>query len=305
VTALPDPAAGAHATMTFLRDVAAAPDRVWAAWSDPAARAAWSSPGSGVTVDCLEAGTVEGGREVSVCRSAGDPDIRCEVGWIAVEPAHRTVNTEVLSAEGRRLSAALVTATVAPRPGGARLTVVVQLANLGADMRAGYSRGFPGGLDNLVRLVEGGATDAADRTLVIERIIAAPVAAVRGAWADPAMLPRWWGPDGFSCRTTRIDLRAGGEWVFDMIGPDGTVWPNHHRYTRFEPGRIDYTLYWGEGGPKHADASATFVAEGAGTRVTLSMTFVTPEECAAARGFGAVELGLQTLAKLARQIGAD
>lgn len=149
------------------------------------------------------------------------------------------------------------------------------------------------------------ATDIADRTLVIERMIEAPVAAVWAAWADPESLPQWWGPDGFSCRTQRIDLRAGGEWVFDMIGPDGTVYPNHHRYTRMEaPARIDYTLHWGEDGPKHADGSARFEDLGGRTRVTLSMTFVTVEECETARGFGAVELGQQTLGKLAAAVAA-
>lgn len=147
--------------------------------------------------------------------------------------------------------------------------------------------------------------DAGDRTMVLERVIDAPPAVIWAAWSDPEALPLWWGPDGFSCRTRRIDLRAGGEWVFDMIGPDGTVWPNHHRYTRFDPeGGIDYTLHWGEDGPKHADATARFADLGGRTRVTLSMTFVTAEEFQAARGFGAVELGLQTLGKLAAHIGA-
>lgn len=149
-------------------------------------------------------------------------------------------------------------------------------------------------------------TGAADRTMVITRRIAAPVARVWGAWMDAENLPRWWGPDGFSCRTQRIDLSAGGEWVFDMIGPDGTVYPNHHRYTAVEPERrIAYTLHWGEGGPKHADAEATFVEENGGTRVTLSMTFVTAAEYETAKGFGAVELGQQTLGKLARSVGAE
>jgi uncharacterized protein YndB with AHSA1/START domain len=62
-----------------------------------------------------------------------------------------------------------------------------------------------------------------DRTMILERIITAPVATIWAAWTDPAALPQWWGPQGFSCRTKRIDLRDGGEWVFDMIGPDGTV----------------------------------------------------------------------------------
>ena len=139
-----------------------------------------------------------------------------------------------------------------------------------------------------------------ERTMVLERVIDAPVQAVWDAWTDPESLPKWWGPDGFSCRTERIDLREGGEWVFDMIGPDGTVYPNHHRYSRMQrQARIDYTLHWGEDGPKHADASAVFEDLGQRTKVTLSMTFITAKEYEEAKGFGAVELGYQTLGKLA------
>jgi uncharacterized protein YndB with AHSA1/START domain len=147
--------------------------------------------------------------------------------------------------------------------------------------------------------------DAAERTMSFHRMIKAPVSVVWGAWMNPRTLPEWWGPDGYSCRTKRIDLRQGGDWVFDMIGPDGTVWPNHHRYTLVRPEtRIEYTLLWGENGPKHADASASFEDVGGETKVTLSMIFNTPEEYETAKGFGAVELGLQTLGKLARSIGA-
>ena len=141
--------------------------------------------------------------------------------------------------------------------------------------------------------------------MVLERVINAPASAVWAAWTDPAALPRWWGPEGFSCRTTRIDLRDGGEWVFDMIGPAGTVWPNHHFGIRHWPmTRIDYMLLWGENGPKHADASARFEDLGGRTKVTLSMVFLTAGEYETARGFGAIELGLQTLGKLAAFVSA-
>lgn len=146
---------------------------------------------------------------------------------------------------------------------------------------------------------------SADRTLVIERMIAAPVSAVWAAWTDPRALPQWWGPDGFSCKTHRIDLRDGGEWVFDMIGPDGTVYPNHHKDIRhFPQSRIDYTLLFGENGPKHADATARFEDVGGKTRVTLRMVMNSVEEYEQVKAFGALELGLQTLGKLARAVGA-
>lgn len=143
--------------------------------------------------------------------------------------------------------------------------------------------------------------DAADRTLTIERVIAAPPARVWQVWWDAQSLPLWWGPEGFSCRTYRIDLRDGGEWLFDMIGPDGTVYPNHHLYHGVVPMvRIGYRLLMGENGPLHALATATFGDLGAGgTKVTLTMVMNSVEDCEAAKSFGAEALGLQTLGKLA------
>lgn len=149
-------------------------------------------------------------------------------------------------------------------------------------------------------------SDLADRTMTLERVIKAPVSVVWGAWINPESLPKWWGPDGFSCKTARIDLRTGGEWVFDMIAPDGTVFPNHHHYLVVEPtSRVEYTLHWGENGPKHADASVRFDDLDGATRVKLQMVFATAQEYEDAKGFGAVELGMQTLGKLARFVGAE
>jgi uncharacterized protein YndB with AHSA1/START domain len=289
---------GRFATLTFERQVAAPVAALWEAWTAPAARAIWASPAPSVTVELLEAETRVGGREVSLCRVEGEPDIRCDISWLALEPGARSVNCELVSSEGVTLSAALVTAELEAAGDGSRLTVTVQLSSLAADMEAGYRQGFGAGLDNLAGLAE--------RVMVLERVIRAPRAAVWEAWTDSETLPRWWGPDGFTCRTKRIDLKAGGEWVFDMIAPDGTVFPNHHLYREMRPEeRIAYTLLWGENGPKHADAWASFEERDGATRVTLGMAFSTAAEFQQAKGFGAVELGLQTLGKLARFVGAE
>lgn len=288
------------ATLRFARTVPAPVATLWQAWTAPAARAIWAAPSPSVTVEFLETATGTGGREVSLCRRDGQPDIRCDSGWLHLQPARRSVNTELVSREGDPLSAALVTADFAAEGAGSRLSVVVQLSALaeGEDMEAGYRQGFDAGLDNLAAV--------AARTMILERVIAAPRARVWAAWTDPRNLPQWWGPEGFSCRTKRIDLRAGGEWVFDMIGPDGTVYPNHHRYGEMRAGeRLSYTLLWGEDGPRHADAWAAFDEVDGATRVVLGMVFTTEAEFQAAKGFGAVELGLQTLGKLARFSGAE
>jgi len=295
--ARPEDGQARFATLTFERDIAAPLSTLWQAWTAPAARAVWAAPTPAVTVEFLEADTRIGGREVSLCKGDGQPDIRCESGWLVLQPEMRSVNYEVISSGGVTQSAALVTADLSGAGERSRLVVTVQLSSQATDMREGYRQGFSAGLDNLAAV--------AGRTMVLQREIKAPRTLVWGAWLNPKTLPQWWGPEGFSCQTKRIDLRAGGEWVFDMIGPDGTVYPNHHQYGEVRPEeRLGYTLRWGENGPKHADAWASFEDRDGSTMVTLGMVFSTAAEFQEAKGFGAIELGLQTLGKLARFVGA-
>jgi uncharacterized protein YndB with AHSA1/START domain len=289
----PDDGRDRFVTLTFERDVAAPLSVLWQAWTAPAARAIWAAPSPSVTVEFLEADTRVGGREVSLCKVEGQPDIHCECGWLELQSGVCSVNYEVISSEGVTQSVALVTADISGTGERSRLVVTVQLSSLAEDMETGYRQGFGAGLDNLA--------GAAERTMVLQRVIQAPRSVVWGAWMNSDTLPQWWGPDGFSCRTKRIDLRTGGEWVFDMIAPDGTVFPNHHLYNEVRPEeRIGYTLLWGENGPKHADAWASFEDHDGCTKVTLGMVFNTAAEFQEAKGFGAVELGLQTLGKLER-----
>jgi uncharacterized protein YndB with AHSA1/START domain len=288
---------GRFATLSFSREVAAPVATLWQAWISPAARAVWSAPAPGVTVEYSEADARVGGIERSICRVDGYPDVHVEGRWLELLPGRISVNSEVVASEGATESAALVTAEFLETSAGSRIAVTVQLTSLSQDMVGGYQHGFNGGLDNLVGVAE--------RSMVISRVIKAPVAAVWGAWVNAESLPKWWGPDGFSCKTKRIDLAPGGEWVFDMIAPDGTVFPNHHRYGAMIPEvRLDYVLLWGENGTKHADAWASFAEKDGVTTVTLGMVMATREEWQNAKGFGAEALGLQTLGKLARAVGA-
>ena len=286
------------ATLQFERDVAAPVTTLWHAWAAPAARAVWAPPAPDVTVEFIEADTRVGGREISVCKVDGQPDIRVEGVWLDLQPEQRSVNSEMIFCEGDALSAALITAEIRGGDAGSHIQITVQLSSLAADMAAGYQQGFDAGLDNLAAV--------ADRTMVLRRVINAPRQVVWGAWVNPETLPQWWGPDGFSCRTKRINLTTGGEWVFDMIAPDGTVFPNHHQYHDIHAqDRIAYALLWGENGPKHADAWVGFEESDGATIVTLGMVFASTKEYAEAKGFGAEALGLQTLGKLARFVGVD
>ena len=112
-------------------------------------------------------------------------------------------------------------------------------------------------------------------------------------------LPQWWGPGGFSCRTSRINCarRRRGSSTYR---PDA----RSSRTTTATRGEAReaarYALHWGEDGPKHADAWASLEEADGATIVTLAMAFSTQAEFEAAKGFGAAALGQQTLAKLER-----
>src|SRR5690606_32605919 len=126
----PDDRNDRFATLTFEREVAVPVSVLWQVWTAPSARAVWAPPAPSVEVEFLEADTKVGGREVSLCKVAGQPDIRCECGWLELQPAVRSVNYEVISSEGVTQSVALVTADLDDMDGRSRLVVTVQLSSL-------------------------------------------------------------------------------------------------------------------------------------------------------------------------------
>ena len=138
-----------------------------------------------------------------------------------------------------------------------------------------------------------------DRQLILTRLIDAAPDKVWRCWTDPDLLPRWFGPDGFSCHTKEIDLTVGGQWRFDMIAPDGTVFPNRHRFTAQIPARrLEFLMDGDDDATPPMIVKVTLVPEGQGTRITQTITLPSVEAKTRALGFGADRLGLQTLGKL-------
>ncbi|HRG81053.1 MAG TPA: SRPBCC family protein [Chitinophagaceae bacterium] len=74
------------------------------------------------------------------------------------------------------------------------------------------------------------STSTENRELTISRLINAPQELVWEAWTNPEHIRHWWGPVGFSCTISKMDLTEGGEWEFVMHGPDGTDYKNKHIY---------------------------------------------------------------------------
>ena len=122
-----------------------------------------------------------------------------------------------------------------------------------------------------------------ERTVVSERFLPFGPAAVFAAFADPALLARWWGPTGFTNTVQEFDLRPGGGWRITMHAPGGATYPNESEFIEVRsPSRVVFVHL----GPMHRYwMIMTFAPEGAGTHLTWHMQFETAEEVARIGGF--------------------
>ncbi len=145
----------------------------------------------------------------------------------------------------------------------------------------------------------------ADREIVTTRDFDAPRELVFAAWTEVKHVSNWWGPNGFTTTTHRMDVRPGGEWRFVMHGPDGRDYQNKITYIEVErPERLVYT-HGGEVELEPVDfhTTVTFAEVNGKTRVTMRAVFPSAEERdRVAREYGAIEGGQQTLARLAEHL---
>jgi uncharacterized protein YndB with AHSA1/START domain len=138
-----------HATIQLQESYSAAPERVFAEFADPAARARWSAPSNDALI-YDEADFRIGGRDVFRCGPKGDPKFRGETQYLDIVPNERVVSSETVEMGGRRLAVALTTLTFEPAADGTRLTVTLQIVSfVGSDMIRGYESGNKSALRNL------------------------------------------------------------------------------------------------------------------------------------------------------------
>ncbi|HXC82824.1 MAG TPA: SRPBCC family protein [Trebonia sp.] len=147
---------------------------------------------------------------------------------------------------------------------------------------------------------------AADREIVISRVISAPRELVFEAFTEVRHLSRWWGPEGFTTTTTTraFEFRVGGEWDFVMRGPDGTDYQEWISWTEIAPPEW-IALVHGESrdDPNAFKSVLTFATDGAATLIEMRTVFPTKElRDQAVEKYHAIEGGQQTLSNLAAYV---
>ncbi|MDO8448697.1 MAG: SRPBCC domain-containing protein [Rhodoferax sp.] len=137
-----------------------------------------------------------------------------------------------------------------------------------------------------------------ERELVLQREVPFARELVWTAMTVPEHQDRWWGPDGFRNEGVTMDFRVGGAWTFDMVGPDGTRYPNHCVFKEITP-PSKLVFDHGDGKSMWFEASITLQETSGGTLITLRQIFPSRESRdEVVEKYGAIEGGKQHLAKL-------
>ena len=77
--------------------------------------------------------------------------------------------------------------------------------------------------------------DTKNRELRVTRMLDAPLDIVWKVWTNPEDIAQWWGPNGFTNTTYKMDVVANGEWLLTMHGADGKRFPNKSVFIEIVP----------------------------------------------------------------------
>ncbi|MFT3998277.1 MAG: SRPBCC domain-containing protein [Asticcacaulis sp.] len=101
--------------------------------------------------------------------------------------------------------------------------------------------------------------------VVMTRHLDAPPALVWRAFTEAGHMAAWWGPSTFTARA-QLDVRPGGDYLIEMIGPDGSVSPMRGSYIEvLPPHRLVFDFDISEHGPEfNRLLRETYVASGGG-----------------------------------------
>lgn len=137
--------------------------------------------------------------------------------------------------------------------------------------------------------------------IVMTRSFAAPQDLVFDAFTKPELVRRWQlGPDGWSMPVCEIDLRVGGSYRYVWRNDaDGAEFGMSGTFRTITPERIVHTERFGD---EESLVTITFEAEDAGTLLTMTLRFATPEARDAALATGMADGVEASYARMERTV---
>jgi uncharacterized protein YndB with AHSA1/START domain len=313
----PEPEASNELTLTRVFD--APRQLVFKCWIEPGHLARWWGP-RGFTNPVCEGDPRKGGTYRIVMKAPDGSEHPMKGVFREIVPNERIVKEDDLSEHSEQshdlydptrdkskppVFKILTTVTFADEGRGTRVTIRQRFAR--ADIRdnvvkIGIAEGWSSSFEKLDDIVA--ALKASEREFNIARVFAYPRELVFRCFHDPENIGKWWGSNGFRTTVHLNDFRVGGTRRMTMHGPDGTDYDNRSVFTAIEvPRRIEYDHYAGDSTELHFHAVITFDEVEKGTRVNLRLIVADAGTRDRFVGFGAVEGGYQTLARLGEYLG--
>ena len=146
------------------------------------------------------------------------------------------------------------------------------------------------------------------REIIGTRVYDAPRELVWKAWTDPKIISKWWGPNGFTTTTDKMELKPNGIWKFTMHGPDGRDYKNKIIYIEVKkPERLVYR----HSGDEETESvkfhvTVTFEQVGNKTKMTMLAVFESVAELERVqKEYGAIEGMEQTIERLGEYLAKE
>jgi uncharacterized protein YndB with AHSA1/START domain len=118
-----------------------------------------------------------------------------------------------------------------------------------------------------------------EREIVLTRTFGAPVQLVFDAYTKPELLTRWYGARGWNLVGCDIELREGGRYRFESLGPGGDTMVQAGTVRQVQrPVRLVLTeLFEDQSYPGETLITHEFSEHNGQTTVTTTLRYATPE----------------------------
>jgi uncharacterized protein YndB with AHSA1/START domain len=123
-------------------------------------------------------------------------------------------------------------------------------------------------------------TDFKQNSILVSRLLDAPVGKVWQAHTDSKILDQWWGPAPWRAETKTMNFKKGGYWLYAMVGPENQRQWGRTNYLDIDPHKsIDIEdIFTDENGNQDNNLPASkgqlsFSKTGNGTRVEFKMIY--------------------------------
>jgi uncharacterized protein YndB with AHSA1/START domain len=246
--------------LTMTRTFDAPRDLVWRAWTEPEMAKQWMGPRGFRATEFTTTRTPGQPRHLSMEGNVpGTEKLRCLKqggNTIEVRPPELLKYTFAwgdrshVGLDESLYSENIVTVRFEEAPGNRTIVHFHQAPFATEGERDGHSGGWNSALHKFAEFLAAEQPERVEDADVpiteyhLRRTVAAPRDLVFKAWTDPAHIPAWWGPKGFSATVHTYDARSGGAIRIDMIHPDGSVFPVQGSFDRvYPPHGIQFRLF--------------------------------------------------------------